>query len=654
MRLAFCLYQYFPHGGLARDMLRIAREAVKCGHNVAVYARQWQGKTPEGLNVTVLGGGGLTNHGRAEKFVQRLAPRLREASYDAVVAFNKIPGADFYYAADACFAARARRRRPRVYELTPRYRSYRRLEQAVFGPSSGTRILHLSESALWEYRAFYATAEERTRLLPPTLDPVHRAGSLSADRHTAMRADLGAGEHDTLLLLIGSGFHTKGVDRALRALGALPAAERRHTRLAVAGRGKAGAYASLLTGLEIRDRVVFLGGRDDVPDLLRAADLLIHPARQENTGTVLLEALAAGLPVIATANCGYAHHVRAAEAGRVLEAPFDQSALNQALLDLLATPDRARLRANARQYGQNEGLYRMPEAAVDLIENWEDRRAAPDFAGYIHPELTALARRRPRLEDWLGIEGETFRRTADRTTRRFEHDGRGYFVKTHHGVGWKEILKNLVQLKLPVLGAGNEWLAIHLLKTLGLPTMTAVAYGHGPGWSRRQSFIVTRELPGMTSLEEHAARLTVHDRGEVRRRRRLIRKVAITARVLHGNGINHRDFYLCHFLLDPASWVHGNIDLYLIDLHRVQVRHRTPRRWRIKDIAGLYYSAFDAGLTRHERLQFIKAYSGTTALRGALADRRFWLRVARRARAQQRAEQKRGHADAAGAVKSVT
>lgn len=57
------------------------------------------------------------------------------------------------------------------------------------------------------------------------------------------------------------------------------------------------------------------------------------------------------------------------------------------------------------------------------------------------------------------LKGEVFRELEARRTLRTEVDGRGYFVKIHRGVGWAEILKNLISLRLPVLGAGNEWRA---------------------------------------------------------------------------------------------------------------------------------------------------------------------------------------------------
>lgn len=641
MRLAFCLFKYFPESGLARDMLRIAEAAMARGHTVDVFAREWQGDIPTGVRVTVLEARGWTNHGRAETFVRRLAEPLRRGHYDAVVGFNKMPGLDFYYAADGCFAARARRRRPRAYALTPRYRSWRRQEAAVFGPGSRTRVLLLSEAAGLEYRAFYPLGDERLHQLPPTLDSRHRRGPLATERREAIRAELGTAPGETLLLMVGSAFHTKGVDRALRALAALPAGVRESSRLIVVGRGKPQRYRRLARRLGIADRVRFTGGRDDTPDVLRAADLLVHPARQENTGSVLLEALAAGLPVLTTANCGYARHVAEAGAGRVLAAPFDQPACNRALHELVVSPDRERMSAEAARYGRDETLYRMPETAVALIERQRGAAAGdgPAFHGCVDAELAGLSRDRPRLADWLAIEGEEFRRTRDRKTLRFEHAGRGYFLKAHFGVGWREVAKNLSQLKLPVLDAGSEWRAIHLVKALGIPTMDAVACGIGPGLTRRRSFIVTRELVGLTSLEDYAA--GAGRAADAATRRDLIRRVANTARALHANGINHRDFYLCHFLFEPPAGA-----LHLIDLHRAQVRRRTPQRWRLKDLGGLYYSALDAGLTRRDRLRFMQAYTGADSLREALAERSFWQGVERRALALKRAELRRGYADA--------
>jgi hypothetical protein len=70
--------------------------------------------------------------------------------------------------------------------------------------------------------------------------------------------------------------------------------------------------------------------------------------------------------------------------------------------------------------------------------------------------------------------------------------------------------------------------------------------------------------------------------------------------------------------------------LFLIDLHRVQIRRNTPMRWRVKDIAGLYFSSMDIGLTQRDLLRFIRLYRNKPLKVSLREDRVFWRRVTRR------------------------
>jgi UDP-glucose:(heptosyl)LPS alpha-1,3-glucosyltransferase len=83
---------------------------------------------------------------------------------------------------------------------------------------------------------------------------------------------------------------------------------------------------------------------------------------------VLLEAIIAGLPVLATDICGYAFHIERAQAGRVLASPFDQDKLNRELRAMLDSPERGQWSENGIRYGQTQDLYSMPEVVVDYIE----------------------------------------------------------------------------------------------------------------------------------------------------------------------------------------------------------------------------------------------------------------------------------------------
>ena len=139
-------------------------------------------------------------------------------------------------------------------------------------------------------------------------------------------------------------------------------------RLLVAGQDRVGRFGILTSRQKVHDKVTFLGGRDDIPDLLLAADTLVHPARSEAAGIVLLEAMVAGLPVIATAACGYAHHIEAAGAGIILPEPFNQASLNDALLQTMNAEFLAQCRARGLAYAGREDLYSQHITGADIIE----------------------------------------------------------------------------------------------------------------------------------------------------------------------------------------------------------------------------------------------------------------------------------------------
>ena len=136
----------------------------------------------------------------------------------------------------------------------------------------------------------------------------------------------------------------------------------------VVGQDNPNKYLQLAKKLGIENRVRFYSGRDDIPDFLFSSDLLIHPARQEAAGIVLIEALAAGVPVIVTSVSGYAFHVQQANAGQLIKAPYEQNELNLALLEALANQKkRLQWHQNAINYGQTQDLYHLAEKAADII-----------------------------------------------------------------------------------------------------------------------------------------------------------------------------------------------------------------------------------------------------------------------------------------------
>lgn len=255
---------------------------------------------------------------------------------------------------------------------------------------------------------------------------------------------------------------------------------------------------------------------------------------------------------------------------------------------------------------------------------------------YLNEEFTNIFRGADPFEKLQSMEGKIYREVKGRKTLQFNLNGRSYFVKMHFGVGWGEVFKNLLQLRLPILGAKNEWRAIAKLHALNVATMNSVAYG-SRGWNpaKRQSFIVTEDLSQTVSLEEYCAHWQ-QAKPKFQEKKQLIEKLAQIARTLHEGGVCHRDFYLCHFLYHRQGGttginVNGDLKLSLIDLHRALIKKNLSRRWKRKDIAGLYFSAMDTGLTQRDLFRFIKHYNGMSLRRCLTEKVGFWNAVESRA-----------------------
>ncbi len=380
MKLAFVVSLWFPYGGMQRSLLRIAQACIARGHQVDIYTGEWQGERPEGIGVLELDTKTGTNHRSNDLLAQRFAAAVAGRGYDCRVGFTKLPGLDVYYAADPCYAARVAETKPAIYRWSPRYRAFRRQEEAVFRPGGGTEVMLIAHQERERFIRFYGTEPERFHLLPPGINRERLAETGREGDREALRQELGVEPEERMILVVGSRFRTKGVDRVIRALAALPREVREGSRLVVVGHGRAQPFQRLADKLGVGGRVVFTGTREDVPRFYRAADFLVHAPRSENTGTVLIEAMICGLPVLVTGNCGFAFHVADAQAGRVVAEPFEQARLDSALADFLVSPERSGWRQNGPAYCARTDLYSLIERAADVIIARAERNRRSDAA----------------------------------------------------------------------------------------------------------------------------------------------------------------------------------------------------------------------------------------------------------------------------------
>jgi glycosyltransferase involved in cell wall biosynthesis len=201
-----------------------------------------------------------------------------------------------------------------------------------------------------------STYMERTLKLPPGIVTTVRNGiPVRPGNGEAVRTELGLRPGELLLVAVGNLVPRKGHRVLLEALQPLAGPDVPPWRLAIAGRGRQKEPLQQLAGeLGIADRVHLLGHRDDIPDLLAAADVFVMPSLWEGLPLAILEAMFAGKPVIASAISGIPEAIESGVQG-LLVPGGDAPALTGALRQVLTDPARrAALGAAGRRRAEAE------------------------------------------------------------------------------------------------------------------------------------------------------------------------------------------------------------------------------------------------------------------------------------------------------------
>ena len=128
-------------------------------------------------------------------------------------------------------------------------------------------------------------------------------------------------------------------------------------------------------GASLDANVMFLGYRDDVPDLIKAADLFVMPSYMEGLCTSLLDAMFAGVPIVTTGAGGIADVVAATDPNgpyAFLAPARDDRALAEAILTALSNPKQsARIAASAERRAQTLfGHDQMVDGTLDVYREW--------------------------------------------------------------------------------------------------------------------------------------------------------------------------------------------------------------------------------------------------------------------------------------------
>jgi UDP-glucose:(heptosyl)LPS alpha-1,3-glucosyltransferase len=216
--------------------------------------------------------------------------------------------------------------------LRPQVGLDRAVQARQFRSGRFRRAIAVTERVRDDLHEVHGVPPDLVDIVPPPvdLDRIRQPGP------SGVRRSLGLSADDPVVLFVGHGFHRKGLDRLVEAIAGIPA-----THLVVVGGGDPASVVPTSGGAELARRVHFVGRVDDPERYYAEADLLALPSRSDPWGIPLIEAMAAGVPVVTTRFAGAAAVVADAGAGTVLP-DASTSGLREAILALAQNPARRR------------------------------------------------------------------------------------------------------------------------------------------------------------------------------------------------------------------------------------------------------------------------------------------------------------------------
>ena len=365
MQVLLTIFKFFAHGGAQRDMLMAAEALKRRNCQVTIHCSRADDPVPEGLQLKVLPAKGLSNHSRARDFERQAARYIKEHKFDVVVGFSRMSNLDILFAADDCL--RARWKNPLLNMLLPRRKTFLEQEQAAL---KSPLILTLTGRQEFDYKFFYNIEPEKFKRLPPGISEKYRSFDRSDAARHAIRQRLEVAPEKFLIVQAAASFKTKGVDRTLAVISMLPDELKKRIVFIAAGgdkRRKNYEAAARVQNIDAR----FPGSSDTLEELFFAADLMVHPARSESAGNVLIEALCCNLPVLTGKRCGFAEYLTSSGSGVVLPEKFNPEHYITALKMLMTEPEHLKkCRSNAGNLYKSDFWYSRAEVIADEIINF--------------------------------------------------------------------------------------------------------------------------------------------------------------------------------------------------------------------------------------------------------------------------------------------
>ena len=371
MKIALVRQRYNPYGGAERFVERAMTALAAQEVELTLLARAWSDAPGAGEQRRLIRCDPfyIGRVWRDWSFARAVCAAVQAHRFDLVQSHERISCCDVYRAGDGVHRQwlANRKRGAGVWErialtLNPYHWYTLAAEKRLFESPRLRAVICNSNMVKEEVRRHFGLAEDKLHVIYSGVDLAAYNPALREEWRARKRAEFGIADSAMVFLFVGSGFARKGVPQLLRAMTGV-----RGAHLIVVGKDRELALMQRTVGdMKLADRVHFTGGQDDVKPWYGMADCFVLPTLYDPFPNAALEAMACGLPLITSLQCGAAEFVESGVEGYVCRDPLDVVELARCL-NLVAAPGQAqRMGAAARRRVEPYGLDAMARRLTGL------------------------------------------------------------------------------------------------------------------------------------------------------------------------------------------------------------------------------------------------------------------------------------------------
>ena len=376
MKIAVIRQKFVNYGGAEQFVSGYTNQLANMGHEIHIFANQWAPSNHPNIKIHSVRTIRRNSFLRVLSFAWFTRQSIRFESFDIVQSHERIWHQGIYRAGDGCHREWLERRAcylPFIKRFFFRFNLFHqlilRLEKRIFEKGECKKIIAISEMVKRDILKHYQLPEDRVKVVYNGVQLDRFNPSNRKFFRDEIRQQLRISDEEVMILFVGSGFERKGLEYLIKSVQYM---KQKNWRLVLVGKGKWKRYLGFASK-ENQGKITHLEPIDEIEKMYAAADFFVLPSIYEPFGNANLEALASGLPIITSRNCGAAEIITPKKEGIVLEDPSDYKAIADAIDFLMDSKIRESMGESARllaeKFTQERNASEMLEVYQKLIDH---------------------------------------------------------------------------------------------------------------------------------------------------------------------------------------------------------------------------------------------------------------------------------------------